>query len=92
MCVIIVRCADCDSVDIVKYGYGKKGQQRYKCKNKECKRTIFQVKNHNKGCERGVERKIIKMAANANGIRDTARILEISKYKVINTLKKQNHS
>ena len=92
MCVIIVRCPDCDSLSIVKYGYGKKGQQRYKCKNKECATTIFQIKYHNKGCERGIERKIIKMAANANGIRDTARNLEISKYKVISTLKKQHRS
>jgi len=113
MCVIIVRCPDCGSLEIVRYGYGKKGQQRYKCKNKECKTRIFQIKYKNKGCERGVEGKIIKMAANANGIRDTSRIAEhteksikfsilldfssmfsmgISKYKVINTLKKQNLS
>ena len=92
MCVIIVRCPDCDSVKIVKYGYGKKGQQRYKCKNEECSTTIFQLKYHNNGCKRGIERKIIRMAANASGIRDTARNLNISKYKVISTLKKQNLS
>jgi len=90
MCVIIVRCPDCDSVNIVKYGYGKKGQQRYKCKNAECDTKIFQLKYHNKGCERGIERKIIKMTVNASGIRDTARTLEISKYKVMSVLKKQN--
>jgi transposase-like protein len=92
MCVIIVRCPDCESLAIVKYGYGKKGQQRYKCKNKECRTTIFQLEYPKKGCERGIERKIIKMAANANGVMDTARNLEISKYKVISTLKKQNHT
>ena len=71
---------------------GKKGQQRYKCKNEECKTKIYQIKYHNKGCERGIEKKIIKMAVNASGIRDTARVLEISKYKVSSVLKKQNQS
>jgi transposase-like protein len=90
MVVINVKCPDCGSEKVGKYGFGKKGQQRYKCKNAECKTTIFQLEYRNKGCERGVEEKIIRMAVNANGIRDTARVLEISKYKVTATLKKQN--
>jgi transposase-like protein len=92
MSVVIVRCPDCDSPKVGKYGFGKKGQQRYKCKNEKCTTKIFQLKYHNKGCERGIERKIIRMAVNASGIRDTARVLEISPYKVISTLKKQNLS
>jgi len=92
MAVIEIKCPDCGSTKVGKYGYGKRGQQRYKCKNEECKTKIFQLEYHNKGCERGIECKIIQMTANAGGIRDTARTLEISRYKVTDTLKKQNLS
>lgn len=92
MVVIYVKCSDCGSINVGKYGFSKKGKQRYMCKNEECETRIFQLEYKNKGCERGIEQKIIKMAANASGINDTARSLEISKYKVINTLKKQNLS
>jgi transposase-like protein len=37
-----------------------------------------------------VKKKIIDMAVNGSGIRDTARVLEISPTTVINELKKKN--
>jgi transposase-like protein len=40
-----------------------------------------------KGYEPGIDGKIIKMAANASGIRDTARVLGVSIQKVVDTLK-----
>jgi len=39
-----------------------------------------------------MDKKIINMTANASGIRDIARVLEISKQKVQDTLKKQQTS
>jgi len=39
-------------------------------------------------CAPGVKDKIVEMAVNASGIRDTARVLGISKNTVISTLKK----
>lgn len=92
MAVIEVKCPECGETKVVKYGKGKKGQQRYKCQNTECKTTIFQLEYHNNGCKPGIEKQIIDMAINASGIRDTSRVLEISTYKVWSTLKKQNLS
>ena len=92
MVLIAVKCPDCGGIDIGKYGKSKTGLQRYKCKNAECKTTIFQLEYQNRGCKPGIEGEIIKMAVNASGIRDTARVLKISKKKVSDTLKKQNLS
>jgi transposase-like protein len=90
MAKIDVKCRNCGETEVKKYGKSSSGTQRYYCKNENCSTTIFQLEYRNKGCEPGVEKKIIKMAVNASGIRDTARVLEISTYKVMDTLKKQN--
>jgi len=42
-----------------------------------------------KACEPGVTERIVEMAINSSGIRDTARVLKINKNTVINTLKKK---
>jgi len=42
-----------------------------------------------KACEPGVTEKIVEMAINSSGVRDTARVLKINKNTVINTLKKK---
>ena len=89
MAKIEVKCPKCKESQVIKYGQSSSGEQRYYCKNKECSTTIFQLEYRNKGCEPGIEQKIIKMAVNASGVRDTSRVLEISTYKVMDTLKKQ---
>ena len=70
-------------------GKNKAGIQRLLCTPPECHTTTFMLEYQNKGCESGISRKIIDMAINGSGIRDTARVLTISKGTVINTLKKQ---
>ncbi|MEI7868733.1 MAG: IS1-like element transposase [Candidatus Methylumidiphilus sp.] len=40
----------------------------------------------------GVKGRIIGMALNGSGIRDTARVLRVSPNTVINELKKRNHA
>ena len=89
MVMIAVKCPYCGSTNVGKYGYGKKGQQRYKCKNKECSTKIFQLEYHYNGCKPGIEAEIIRKIVNAGGIRDTARSVKVSKYKVNSVLKKQ---
>ena len=42
-----------------------------------------------KACESGVTEKIVEMAINGRGIRDTARVLNINKNTVINTFKQR---
>ena len=38
-----------------------------------------------KACEAGMTEKIVEMAINSSGVRDTARVLRINKNTVINT-------
>ena len=90
MVMIAVKCPFCESTDVRKPGFGKKGQQRYRCKNEEWNTIVFQLEYAYEGCKPGVEADIIHRVVNGGGIRDTARSMKISKYKVSNTLKKQH--
>jgi len=90
MVMIAVKCPDCGSEKVGKYGISSAGVQRYKCKNTECKTVIFQLEYSYKGCKPGVEAEILRKIANSGGIRDTARSVEVSKYKVKSVLKKQH--
>ena len=89
MTKIDVKCPCCKGTEIIKHGKSAKGVQRYFCQNQDCPTTTFILEYTYTGCELGTDEKIIKMAANASGIRDTARVLGISTQKVMNTLKKQ---
>ncbi len=51
--------------------------------------NTFLLTYTNKGFELGMDEKIVKMAANGSGIRDTARVLGVSTQKVLDTLKKR---
>ena len=42
-----------------------------------------------KAYEPGVKKQVLEMASNGSGIRDTARVLNINKNTVIDTLKKK---
>ena len=92
MVQIAVKCPKCESINVGKHGFGKKGKARYKCNNTECSTTTFQLEYHNNGCKPGIEADIIRNVANSGGVRDTARSLKVSKYKVSSVLKKQNQS
>ena len=92
MVLVEVKCPKCKSIEANKYGYGAKGQQRYKCKNTECMTKIFQLEYHYNACRFGVEADIIRRTVNGGGMRDTVRSMEISRYKVNKTLKKQHLS
>jgi len=89
MAKIDIKCPYCRETKIIKYGKSTKGAQRYFCQNQNCPTTTFILEYTYTGCEPGTDAKIIKMAANASGIQDTARVLGISTQKVMNTLKKQ---
>jgi len=89
MVEIRVKCPYCESEDVVRHGKTGRGTQVYVCRNKECERIRFQLEYKNKGCYPDTTEKIIKMAVNGSGIRDTARVLEISTSTVIDKLKKR---
>ena len=87
---IPVQCPACQSTDVVKYGKQPNDEQRYRCNNSACDRKTFLLHYTNKGNQAGTKEKIIEMASNGSGIRDTARVLKISPVTVMSVLKKQN--
>jgi len=84
-----VVCPKCDSDEIGKSGRNENGIQRYRCKNEMCEKKTFVLKYRYKAWEPGIREKIIEMAINGSGTRDTGRVLKISKDTVTNVLKKK---
>lgn len=84
-----VKCIYCISDNVSKMGFTNQGKQRYVCRSPGCGRSfILEYSNH--GCVPGIKEKIVDMAVNGNGIRDTSRVLGVSQGTVIKTLKKRN--
>ena len=81
----IITCIHCESKSVVKFGKNPKGKQRLKCN--ECSKT-FQEEYSNNGAKPEVKMLIVKMSMNGSGIRDIARVLEISTNTVLLVLKK----
>jgi transposase-like protein len=67
-----VLCLDCRSNDIIKHGKSSKGKQRYLCRNPDCLRRTFVLDTQQPGRKREVKQKIVDMALNGSGVRDTA--------------------
>ena len=89
MVLVPVRCSVCGHDHIAKRGKTGLGKQRYLCQNPKCPVKTFILDYDYHGCVPNVKKKIIDMAMNGSGIRDTARALEISPTTVINELKKK---
>ena len=87
-CSVGVKCPHCNRSHVTKSGKNIHGEQRYRCCNPECKTITFMLEYRYQACAPGVKDKIVEMAVNASGIRDTARVLGINKNTVISTLKK----
>jgi transposase-like protein len=89
MVLIPVHCPHCQSEQVIKGGKTQVGTQRYKCQNVDCPHYSFQLDLTYKGRSPAIKERIIDMALNGSGIRDTARVLQISPTTVINELKKR---
>jgi insertion element IS1 protein InsB len=76
--VVEVRCPECGSRAVVKYGRQANGAQRYRCNNRHCERRIFLLRYHNTGRLPEVKQQVVDMALNGSGIRDTTRVLGVS--------------
>src|SRR5512144_948487 len=92
MILIPVKCPACESTDVVKYGKQANGEQRYRCNHAGCERKSFLLHYDQKGRRPEVKKKMLDMAVNGSGIRDTARVLDISPVTVIKELKKQHRT
>ena len=82
-----VCCIYCNSTDIVKHGHSETGKQRYRCCNDVCAHTTFMRDYTNVGCLPEMKSKVVDMALNAGGIRDTSRVLNVSPPIVIKILR-----
>jgi transposase-like protein len=89
MATIEVKCPRCGDTKVIRHGISESGKQRYFCKNTSCPAKSFQLEHAYIGCQPGINEKIVTMASNASGIRDTSRVLNVSQGKVISTLKKR---
>ena len=83
-----VHCPKCGSDDIKSFGYSAHNTPRYRCCNDECQTKTFMLEYRYKAYEPGIKEQVVDMAINGSGIRDTSKVLGISKSTVINTLKK----
>jgi len=63
--------------NLMKSGNSLLGVQRYRCQTTSCPTNTFMLEYCYKACEFGTEEKIVEMAINSCGTRDTARVLKI---------------
>lgn len=92
MAEIKVKCPYCGSEEVVFYGKHSTGKQRMLCKNPACSHKTFQLEYTNNASIPGMKEKIVEMAMNGAGTRDTGRVLGISKDTVTAVLKKRKNS
>ena len=89
MAEIKVKCPYCGSEAVCLCGKSRGGTQRYLCRNKSCSHKTFQLEYKNNACRPGTKEKIVEMAVNGGGTRDTGRVLRISPNTVTAVLKKR---
>jgi transposase-like protein len=92
MAMEAVRCPHCQSEEVVKYGTASNGKERFRCQQAgTCGRTFIRAYAY-PGRVPQVKRQIVEMTLNGSGVRDIARVLQISPNTVIRELKKRPRS
>ena len=84
-----VLCPYCQRDQVTKRGTMDTGTQRYRCHNSQCDHQSFLLDPAYKGRLPEIKQQVIEMSLNGSGVRDTARVLQISTATVIHELKKQ---
>jgi transposase-like protein len=89
MAVERVCCPHCESGEVVKYGTTTNSKERFRRQNAAgCGRTFIRAYAY-QGRVPQVKRQIVEMTLNGRGVRDIARVLQISPTTVIGELKKR---
>ena len=88
----VLHCPYCQGTDIVRHGTSPEGKQRYRCRACPERGRTFLLEYTYAGQSPEVKQKIVDMALNASGIRDTAWVLHVSPTTVIKELKKRNRT
>ena len=91
-CHVPVCCPTCASNHVTRAGKSASGEQRYRCRAADCATGTFMLQYRYKAYEPGVKEQVVDMALNGSGVRDTVRVLKISKGTVISTLKKSGYA
>ena len=89
MATVKVKCPYCGSEEVSLYGKSSTGAQRYLYRNEACKRKTFQLEYKDNASKLGVKEKIVEMAMNGAGTRDTGRVLGVSKDTATAVLKNE---
>ena len=85
----VIRCLHCQSEAVVKYGTASNGKARFRCQPMgQCGRTCLRVYAYPGRLPEG-KRQIVEMTLNGSGVRDIARVLQVSPTTVIGELKKR---
>ncbi len=84
-----VCCPSCGSNNVVRHGKTAQKKQRYQCQNPLCCHRTFIQEYTYQGYLPKVKHQITDMAMNGSGMRDTARVLKISRNTVTQQLKKK---
>ncbi|HHP0494763.1 IS1 family transposase [Vibrio harveyi] len=86
MATIQVQCRFCNKTEPVrKHGKGHSGFSRFRCI--ECRKS-FQLDYVYEARKPNVKEKIVDMAMNSSGVRETARVLNVAYNAVLSTFKK----
>ena len=85
-----VHCPHSDSVQVVNRGKTASGKQRYLCQNKACSQRTFILEYSYRGGLPAAKRQIIDLSLKGCGVRETARVLGISKDTILSELKKKS--
>ena len=92
MAIVAVRCPQGGSDEVLKRGKTERGSQRYRCRNEVCTQESFFLEYRDQGHRPQLKQQLVAMALNGSGVRDTARVLGISKDTVLSELNKKNSS
>lgn len=87
MASVEVACPKCDSA-VYCHGTASSGEPRSRCR--VC-HHCFQLNYRYEANRPGVAEKIVEMAMNGSGVRDTGRVLKISATTVVRHLKNSSH-
>ena len=88
----VLHCPYCQGIDLVKNGKTPQGKQRYQCREEPCSGRTFILDYTYPGQSKEAKKQIVDLALNGSGIRDTARVLQVSTSTVIKELKKRNRN
>ncbi|MBF0162303.1 MAG: IS1 family transposase [Magnetococcales bacterium] len=83
MAVVEVRCPDCDSLNVVKYGRQPNGAQRFICQNPPCTRRVFLLNYQIKPRPTVTRQQIIDLALSGADVQETAQLLRLPQESVM---------